>query len=523
LLPGDIATVNLCAAMNRHCVLFACILCMASGASAQTPNGRLLPATAREQAAFLVQTQLADTSRIQRAVALNLLRRAADSVQQAALPLIGNALRDSSDVVRGRALGALERLGVAASPLIGMVIELALNPREVHREYAIELIAELGGPRPDVVTAMKSAGNDESEDVRLAAAEALRRVGDTAAARSIYHRALSTDNVETRLRIGRALAELGDSAAVRVLRPFLADTTFRHRTQSALALGKLGPKAHSAVPELTRLLEDTVLRRIPQGRAWVLESAAPYAAWALSQLIPFRSASSNAVIDPLHVVVVDGANALRGDGKGVYAWGVDSVAVFRGSGLFFMLSPLGDARGPLGATNPTFRRSLSFDLTRPVPESGARSVGTVSDNEAYTWIWYKRDPETDRVSTFRELGVSDSIHMVERVEIHFRIDGVLHELQMGPFVEGQGGATQWYTGVHGDGTTLAQFIHPENNVWIVRAPPGSRARLWSFENRARPVDRGLYFFPLELRFRGMPGGAAGACVPTPSSCYRSFE
>lgn len=502
--------------------LALCFCSVAAGAFAQTPNGVPLPSDARAQAAALIRVQLTDTSAIQRTVALGLLHRASEDVRREAVPLIARALRDTSATVRVRALHALERLGPNARQLIDVVIELARNPAEPVREYALDVIAGLG-PSDAGLRALSDAAADTVEDVRLAAADALRRVGQDSQATAVYRRSLSSTGAENRLWAARALAALGDSAALEVLRPMLSDSSFRRRTQAALALGALGPKARVAAPELINMLQDTVLRRIPQGSAWQLESAAPYAAWALSMILPFRSVSSNAVIDPVHVRVVGATNHLRDDGLGVYAWGVDSVAAFRGSGFFLMLSGYADLRGPIGPVSDAFRRSLSFDLSAPVPGSGARPLSVISDNEAYVWIWYMRDPDTDQVRTFRELPVSDSVHSIERVEMHFRINGVLHELQMGPFVEGQAGASQWYTGVHGDGTTLAQFVHPATNLWIIRAPEGSVARLWSFENRARPVDRGLYYFPLELHFRGMPGGGNGSCVPNPSSCYRSID
>jgi HEAT repeat protein len=505
----------------RRLVLVALLLCSAvSAVRSQTPNGRALPADPAAQAEVLIGTQLHDTSTIQRGVALHLLQRSSLVVRRAAIPLIQAALRDTSSVIRGRALGAVARLGVEAKPLMPAVTALATDPRERNREYAIELVATLGTGSSAERVALSVAADDPDEDVRLAAGAAFRRIGDHAAAISVFRRSLSSNYVENRLWVARALADLNDSTAVPVLQAILRDTSFRRRTQAAIGLGALGPKARAAVGDLTRMLEDTTPRRIPQGRAWVLESGAPYAAWALSQIIQFRSAYSNTVLDPLHVRVVDGSYALKSDGLGVYAWGVDSVAVFRGSGFFFMLSALGDGRGPIGPTDSSFRRSLAFDLSSPVQASGARPRGTVTDNEAYIWIWYKRDPATDQVTTFRELPVSDRPHSIERVEMHFRINGVLHELQMGPFVEGQGGATQWYTGVHGDGTSLAEIIHPAREQWIVRASSGSVARLWSFENRARPVDRGLYNFSFELQFHGMPGGATGNCIPYPTTCHR---
>ena len=183
-----------------------------------------------------------------------------------------------------------------------------------------------------------------------------------------------------------------------------------------------------------------------------------------------------------------------------------------------MLSPnVLEARGPVGPQQRGLRRSLLFDLSAPVPTGGV-PLGVVRDHEAYIWVWYRRDPVTNQVITFRELSVSDSVHQVERIEMHFRVKGTLHVLQMGPFVEGQGGDSRWPIGMHGHGTTMGTIVHPATSLWIVSAPTGSVARLWSFEDRSRPVDRGLYFFSLQLRFVALPGGADGVCVPHPSTC-----
>jgi hypothetical protein len=68
--------------------------------------------------------------------------------------------------------------------------------------------------------------------------------------------------------------------------------------------------------------------------------------------------------------------------------------------------------------------------------------------------------------------------------------------------------------MHGNGTSTGQLVHPSPELWIAHAPRGSLARLWSFEDRAKPVDRGLYRFSLSMRFMMLPGGAMGSCIPT---------
>jgi hypothetical protein len=502
-------------------ILSVALFCSSSVVGAtQVPNGRPLPADPRERAAVLVNVQLTDTSFIQRSVALNLLRTAPADVRSAAAQKLAAALAESSRTVRTRALDALGVLGPDAEPVLPTVVAIVRDSSNDLRRNAIGTLGALRRHATLGIPALREVAADRNEGIRLDAADALLGLGDSLTSRRVYLTSLRSTSAAFRLYSARMLAALSDSAAVPVLRSFLSDTLFPRWSQAATALGVLGPKAIAARSDLIEMVRDTTLRRIPQGTAWVLESRAPYAAWALSQIIPFRSSGGGgANLDPVFAFVEDNSLSLRDDGLGVYAWGVDSVAAWRSSGFFLVLAPsVLEARGPIGPERPGFRRSLLFDLSAPVPGTGAVSHGVVRDHEAYIWIWYRRDPRTDQVRTFRELTVSDSVHDVERIEMHFRVNGILHVLQMGPFVEGQGGGSVWQTGLHGNGTTMGTMLHPSPGLWIVRAPEGSLARLWSFEDRAHPVDRGLYSFSLQIRFALLPGGANGACVATPSTC-----
>jgi len=410
--------------------------------------------------------------------------------------------------------------GREARPVIPMVADVATNPRDSVRIDAIEALGDLGIRDSSALAALIAATRDPVASVRLTAADALAMLGETAPARAAFRQALHEDVPATRLWAAHSLARLSDPAAVPVLRAALRDSAFGRWSRAAVSIGVLGPKAAAALPELFEMVRDTALRRVPQGQtATVSESRAAYAAWALTKVLPFRtSGGGGTVIDPMIAVIDSGA--LRDDGHGPYVWGADSVAVFQGSGLFLQLSPsVLEARGPIGRTPGGLRRSIAFDLGRPVAGSGAAARGLVRDPEAYIWVWHRRDPATGHVRTTRELDVDDSTsHVAERVEMHFRIDGVLHVLQMGPFVEGGGGSAIWRTGMHGNGTSTARIRRPARDVWIVEAGAEDRARLWSFENRSVPVDRGLYHFPLRLRFVALPGGAGGACVPMPATC-----
>ena len=475
-------------------------------------SGQTSPAVGGD-AANLTRIQLVDTSFIQRAVAMERLRTSATPIRQEAVRLFANAVGDRTPVARNRAMAGLVVLREDAASAVGPIVAIARDAQSDQRGLAINTLGALGPIAQAALPALREISREPNANLRLQAASAMVQVGDTSAALAAFSMVMRSGNGRQVWVAATELATLGDTTAVPVLVRSLSDSSFAIRSGAAAALGKMGPRARAAIPALATMLGDTMPRSVAQGQVSETEVGAAFAAWALSQIIVFRSVASNTVLDPLQAWV-EGGNALKGDGLGVYAWGVDSVAAWLGSGLFLHLSPPTPARGPLGPSRPGFRRSLSFDLSQPVPGSGAVTRGVVRDNEAYLWIWYRRDPATDRVTTLREISVSDSVHNLERIEMHFRINGVLHVLQMGPFVEGQGGAGPWFTGIHGDGTTLGSLTHPHPDLWRVTAPSGSVARLWSFEDRTRPLNRGLYRFSLNVKFAKLPGGANGVCVPT---------
>jgi hypothetical protein len=460
-----------------------------------------------------------DTSVIRRTVARQQLLRESSEVRAEALTLLVEELRTGTPGRQNLALGALGDFGPAAKVAVGQIVALARGQNTNLRYSAIRVLGQLGSDDPAALEVLREVAAGPDAGLAQAAASALALVGHPGPAREIFRRMITNPAPMVRLRAAERLGELWDTSGVPTLRAALSDTSFLVRVRAVTALGKLGPAAASAVPDLTRMLSDTLARLwlwpSPGDGDW--ESPAALAAWAIARILPTRSSGGGVAIEYPVNVQVEGGHSLRNDGLGVYAWGVDSVVAARGVPLALMLSGYERSqRGPIGRMIPGFRRSLAFDLTRPVGASGAVSRGVVEDNEAYIWIWRGRNAAGHQTS-FSGLTPSDSSYSIARIEMHFRINGVLHELQMGPMVEGQGGGTAWYTGVHGDGTTMGSFTHPNPFVWVVRTAAGSRARLWSFEDRASPVDRGLYEFSLEMRFLEAPNGE-GPCIRNPSSC-----
>jgi HEAT repeat protein len=492
---------------RRQAVVFVTVLvgllAPAVHGAAQAP----LDSLARAEAVELV-TGMRDTNVIYSTEALHRLRRAPSDVRAEVLKLLVDALNQEPPVAPNRAMSWLREFGPSAIVALDRLLEIARGTNTNLRYGAIATLGVLGPSALQATDALRQIAAEPDDDgIHLAAATALLEVGDTSVARQAFRRALSSPEPWLRLQAAERLADLVDPSGLSVLRGALADTTFVTRQRAFSALGALGPHANAAIPDLTAMLADTVPRRIPTGGGtFELETNAAFAAWALSRIIPFRSSGGNGpVLDPLHVFIEE-SHSLRDDGLGVYAHGVDSVVAVGGGPLGLMLS--GKAyRGPMGRVLPVFRRSLRVDVSAPVPGSGATALGIVEDNEANVQVWRARDDQGQLIG-FAGLPPSDSAYSVARLEIHFRIRGVLHMLQMGPMVEGQGGGTAWYTGMHGDGTTAATALHPSPDVWIVRAPEGSVARLWSFEDRAHPIGRGLYSFSVGMRFMVLPRGAA---------------
>ena len=130
--------------------------------------------------------------------------------------------------VRVMACRALKELGLSGRPEAAEVVGRALGDADaLVREVAAESLGELGaaaGPLASKLT--ERAGRDDSPNVRRAAVGALARVDPTG------------------------------SVAIPGLTLALRDPEMFVRSSAADALGKFGPKARAAAPELLRLVRD---------------------------------------------------------------------------------------------------------------------------------------------------------------------------------------------------------------------------------------------------------------------------
>jgi HEAT repeat protein len=98
---------------------------------------------------------------------------------EAALPLLIEALADTSDGVRRVALMGLIEAGPQASAAVPVLIGvLAQDPVERVRIDAVEALKRVGRDAPEALEALRKAqAEDASETVRRAAGDAIERLG----------------------------------------------------------------------------------------------------------------------------------------------------------------------------------------------------------------------------------------------------------------------------------------------------------------------------------------------------------
>lgn len=161
-----------------------------------------------------------------------------------AIPFLQQALARDELVLS--AASALWRIEGRADSIIPAMRRVFDN----NGEGVCDLICELGPSAspliPDVIKAMA----DESWDLQWAAADALRAIAssDDVVLRSLLE-ALAHPSPVVRSASARALASAG-AAVVDSLRCLLVETADSRATWAAYALGKIGPPASAALPDL---------------------------------------------------------------------------------------------------------------------------------------------------------------------------------------------------------------------------------------------------------------------------------
>jgi hypothetical protein len=151
-----------------------------------------------------------------------------------------------------------------------------------------------------------------------------------------------------------------------------------------------------------------------------------------------------------------------------------------------------EAAGP----RATPHRALRFDLSRPVPGSGAVPRGVVLDSAGRFSVFWSHVPEKRVILNTVAVPVRDTV-VTDRVEFWISAGGHQYVLQVGPWTMGHYSPRGTF---HGDGTTRAIVERPAFSRWIVRSGPNSVGRLWLVDDVQRPVDQGLYYFDFAVQF-----------------------
>lgn len=202
----------------------------------------------------------------------------------------------------------------------------------------------------------------------------------------------------------------------------------------------------------------------------------------------------------LVATVLDGPRGLASDGRGPYGDRNDTGGIFAAWALNIFAWAGSDGltnRPRANYKGPPPSRALRFDLTRPVPSSGARPLPVVLDSVGRVHAFFKHIADVRTVLPIVMVPEGDTV-TIDRVEMLVRADGHQYVLQFGPWTMGH--FSNRGAGMHGEGTTSARVERPLYGRWIVRSRPYSIGRLWLFDNPQKPEDRGLYYFDFAIQF-----------------------
>jgi hypothetical protein len=209
----------------------------------------------------------------------------------------------------------------------------------------------------------------------------------------------------------------------------------------------------------------------------------------------------------LRTTISDGRD-LRPDGKGPYLHGKDGISTTVCEALNLWLdsllrkgSPIRPCAMPKHQPSHTRLRAVRYDLSHPVPASGALDLGLVEDFDSGINVFWKHDHDGRLAYSIQAIPVGESSQS-ERVQFMLHIGGVRHTLHVGSWVPGEFSPTPGP--IHGDGTSAARLTRVSETEWLVDAPAGTLARLWSRADPKKPKDLGLYRFSFQIRFELLP-------------------
>lgn len=134
--------------------------------------------------------------------------------------------------------------------------------------------------------------------------------------------------------------------------------------------------------------------------------------------------------------VIYGGHFLKGDGLGPYVDGKygDSVVGRLSLNHWMSTQVTGSSNQPLpnAKVSSDDGRSIIFDLTHPVPGSGAKKFEASRDYRGRFHAFWKHNHETETILSPTDIGPVGTTVDSDRIEMYVQVDGVQHVLQMGP-------------------------------------------------------------------------------------------
>jgi HEAT repeat protein/lysophospholipase L1-like esterase len=239
------------------------------------------------------------------------------------------ALQDPLESRRAAAARGLATLGEAATPAVPALVAALGDPSRVVRAAAAWALGDVGPAAAPAVPALRRLLQDEDPFMRAGAVFGLGAIGAgaRAAAPAIVAK-LDDPDERVRWRAADALAKIGLGAdSVDALVRLVCEVRSPGRGMAAEALGRLGPEAASAVPELIAATSD----RRPEVRwraVWALGRIGPAAKPAVLALrialadpdVRWRSAEALGGIGPSAVEAVPDLIALLRDPSSSVRW-----------------------------------------------------------------------------------------------------------------------------------------------------------------------------------------------------------
>lgn len=173
-----------------------------------------------------------------------------------AVPILSEIIRSTRVKARLMAIQVVTQLGPAAKDTVPALIE-ALDAEETKvRAFAALALGRIGKPAADAVVRLEAALHDPHARVRITSALAAWGItGDLETARAVLWQALTSSDPRVRTMAAEAFGELGD-AGVNLMIVALADRDEDVRVAAAQTLGRIGGRSRTARQALQEATQD---------------------------------------------------------------------------------------------------------------------------------------------------------------------------------------------------------------------------------------------------------------------------